>query len=308
MGCGNGPHSMVVNGNKLPRARGCAGCGYHQGVLGGGLSVSQPMRHRHRRQVHLFPGDIQRDAPHRIAHRSDVFSDDEGDAGGGGGWGLPQSFELSDIAASSTGAVHFDFAHMGGVTSIHAGGLSGSGGLHGTLSGLPMTNLSGLQPRKGGGAHLGCGCCSQSLRRVGAGASTAFQISGGAVSPSSKKLRLSDDTVGAAQGRLEQFHQGSRLRLAWSAADPGLGDVGTDGSGSDDGNRSSATGNLLSNLGLSARFLGSDGGSDGGSEEQRGDSEGRGAGGSEGAESGSARDGRSSGESVDGQQPTDWFT
>ena len=210
------------------------------------------------------------------ADHPDVFSgamgDDDGDAGGDGDWGLPQSFELTDITASGTAATHFDFAQMAGVSSIQAGGLSGSGGFHGTLSGLPMTNLSGLQPRNSylGGHGVGGG--------VGVGASTAFQIAGGSVSPSSKKMRLSDGgTIGAAG--LGQLYQGSR------AANAGLGGLGADGSGSDDGSRSSATGNLLSNLGLPVGFLG---GSDGGSE-------GRGAGGSEGAEG------------AEGQQ-TDWFT
>lgn len=96
-------------------------------------------------------GRGMREPGHTSAGHVDVFSgamgDDETDAAFDRVFGLShQAFDLSGIAAPSAGG-NFDFSHGLGEragSSIHSGGLGGSGGLHATLGGLPMNPLSGM--------------------------------------------------------------------------------------------------------------------------------------------------------------------
>ena len=87
----------------------------------------------------------------------DVFSGALGDDNDSfsGALGLPQSFDLAELAVPNGG---IDLAHVCG--SIQAGGLAGSGGVHGTFSGMPMRHLTGLSApnlsgRNFSGAHSG---------------------------------------------------------------------------------------------------------------------------------------------------------
>jgi len=116
----------------------------------------------------------------------DPFSamEDDSDAAFHRVFGLShQAFDLSDIAAPSS-AGNFDFSqglgppsNLGGSSSLSMGGLGGSGGLHGTLGGLPMSTLSGLQQRHGNGDVSGR--IEQPL--------ASFQMGGGVGSGSSRK-------------------------------------------------------------------------------------------------------------------------
>jgi len=139
----------------------------------------------------------------------DVFGGVMGDEDADDAEAALEAFDLADIAATS--GANFDFSHLG--TSIAAGGLSGSGGVHGTLSGVPMNNLAGFSTNGGGsalmlrGGHVSGGLTGGSRRSghgLGLGSDSpiavphglAFQIHAGGVN--ARKRQRDDDSLGGA--------------------------------------------------------------------------------------------------------------
>jgi SHAQKYF class myb-like DNA-binding protein len=198
----------------------------------------------------------------------DVFcgamGDDDADdaaAAFSGALGLPQSFDLAELTAPNSG---FDFSHLGG--SIAAGGLAGSGGVQGTLGGLPMQHMTGLAPpprggQRGGGGGLRGGLMGHGISPIEAPHSS-FQIHAGGVN-TRKRPRDDDRSLG-----LGGLAQGTLSAGGLSAG--GL-TQGVLMGGSDDGNEQ---GVLAGGLGGISSFLAGssiDGGSIGAGSDGRGE-------------------------------------